>query len=132
MLAASGLVINPVKCCFAQPSVEFLGHIVTSSGLSPLIKHVEAVEDFPPPTCVKSLQRFLGLIYFYQRFLPAVAAKLKPLTDALAGDPKELIWSPAMQLAFVAAKTAPLPPFPCITRFRPATSRWRSTRPLTT
>ena len=106
VLADNGLVLNPAKCCFAQSTVEFLGHRVSASGLEPLGKHVEAVENFPAPTCIKSLQRYLGLINFYRRFLPAIAATLKPLTHALAGNPKDLTWTPTMQHAFDAAKSA--------------------------
>ncbi|MFO0000593.1 MAG: reverse transcriptase family protein, partial [bacterium] len=36
VLAENGLHINPSKCQFAQPEVDFLGHHVTASGLSPI------------------------------------------------------------------------------------------------
>jgi hypothetical protein len=39
-LAANGLRINPTKCHFAQPQVEFLGHLVTATGIAPLTSHV--------------------------------------------------------------------------------------------
>jgi hypothetical protein len=35
-----------------------------------------------------------------------VARTLKPLTDALAGSPKLLVWSDHLEAAFVAAKLA--------------------------
>ena len=53
---------------------------------------------------MKSLQRFLGLVNFYRRFLPGIAAILRPLTDALAGAPRQLRWNDAMQAAFAKAK----------------------------
>jgi hypothetical protein len=49
--------------------------------LSP--SNVSAILEFPRPGTVKELQGFLGLLNFYRRFLPAVAATLRPLTDAL-------------------------------------------------
>ncbi len=76
------------------------------AGITPLPRHVVAVQDCPPPTDIKQLQRFLGLINFYRRFLPAVARILKPLTDLLKGSPKVLFWSSAADAAFVAAKAA--------------------------
>jgi hypothetical protein len=106
VLQENGLTINPAKCVFAVSSLKFLGHMVDEAGITPLPKHVAAVQDCPPPTDIKQLQRFLGLINFYRRFLPAVARTLKPLTDLLKGSPKVLLWSPAADAAFVAAKAA--------------------------
>jgi hypothetical protein len=106
VLQENGLTINPAKCVFAVSSLKFLGHMVDEAGVTPLPKHVAAVQDCPPPTDVKQLQRFLGLINFYRRFLPAVARTLQPLTDLLKGSPKVLLWSSAADAAFVAAKAA--------------------------
>jgi hypothetical protein len=78
--------------------------MVDESGITSLLRHVTAVQDCPPPTDIKQLQRFLGLINFYRRFLSAVARTLQPLTDLLKGSPKVLLWSPAADAAFVAAK----------------------------
>jgi hypothetical protein len=52
------------------------------------------------------MQRFLGMINFYSRFLPGVAGMLHPLTPALSGNPKTLPWTPNMETAFAAAKAA--------------------------
>jgi hypothetical protein len=80
--------------------------MVDEAGITPLPRHVTAVQDCPPPADIKQLQRFLGLINFYRRFLPAVARTLQPLTDLLKGSPKVLLWSPAAEAAFIAAKAA--------------------------
>ncbi len=83
ILHGAGLQINPAKCTFSVSSLTFLGHNVDSSGISPMKKHVKALTDFPPPSDLKQLQRFLGLINFYRRFLPGIAGTLQPLTDLL-------------------------------------------------
>lgn len=106
LLSDNGLVINPAKCEFFKHEVEFLGHVVDCTGMRPLPKHVQAIHDFPAPTDVKSLQRFLGLVNFYRRFVPGAALILQPLTDALAGNAKHVEWSAAMQSAFQQAKLA--------------------------
>jgi hypothetical protein len=87
-LRQHGLVINAEKCVLGAPSIDFLGHRVTAGGVTSLPTYVSAVLDFPRPNTVKELQRFLGLLNFYRRFLPAVASTLQPLTDALRGDRK--------------------------------------------
>ena len=106
VLQDNGLTINPAKCTFAASSLKFLGHMVSEDGLVPLPRHVGAIQDFPPPSDLKQLQQFLGLINFYRRFLPSIARILKPLTDLLRGNPKLLVWSPAAESAFVTAKAA--------------------------
>jgi len=106
VLQDNGLVINPGKCNFASTSVKFLGHMVDGNGIKPLPVHVQAIQEFPPPTTVKQLQQFLGMINFYRRFLPRIAAILRPLTDLLRGSPKTLDWSAHAADAFLAAKAA--------------------------
>jgi hypothetical protein len=104
-----GLVINLEKCVFGVDSFEFLGHVVSSQGGRPISSYVEAVEKRPPPTTIKELQVFLGLVNFYRRFLPGIASMLRPLTDALKGNrpaTEKLSWTPEMEAGFVAAKVA--------------------------
>ncbi len=104
-LQQAGLVINREKCVFGAREVEFLGHHVTSSGISPIASRVAAINDHPQPTMVKELQGFLGVINFYRRFVPAAARILKPLTDQLMGSPKPaaaITCTPEMQAAFGA------------------------------
>jgi hypothetical protein len=106
VLQDAGLRINPAKCTFLVSSLSFLGHNLDTSGISPMEKHVKGLADFPPPSDLKDLQRFLGLINFYRRFLPRIAGTLQPLTDLLRGNPKTLNWSDTAAAAFGAAKAA--------------------------
>ena len=103
----NGLVINPNKSTFCQSQVKFLGHMVSCEGIAPLDKHIVAVKNFPQPITKTDLQRFLGLINFYRRFLPGVARLLRPLTDALKGGPRApLEWTADCTTAFGSAKSA--------------------------
>jgi transposase InsO family protein len=109
ILSKSGLVINVGKCVFGRESVEFLGHRVSAAGVLPLADRVAAIRQFPPPTTVRELQSFLGLINFYRRFIRSAAQLLLPLTAVLKGGPaggKKLQWSEEMRRAFAAAKEA--------------------------
>ena len=69
-LQQNGLVNNPAKCEFFRSSLEFLGHHLDAQGMQPMPSHVQAITAFPAPTDVKALQRFLGLVNFYRRFVP--------------------------------------------------------------
>ena len=50
------------KCEFATSQTEFLGFIVSSSGISMDPSKVKAVIDWPAPTTVKEVQSFLVLL----------------------------------------------------------------------
>ena len=80
-----GLTIGLPKCEFAVPELEFLGHKLSAHGCSPLVKHTAAISDFPVPADKPALQRFLGMVNFYRKFLRGAARVLVPLTDALKG-----------------------------------------------
>ncbi|CAI2724326.1 unnamed protein product [Schistosoma spindalis] len=81
-----GVVINPSKCIFGAPALEFLGHYIDSRGIRPLQEKVDAIINYPEPTSLKALHRFLGMCNFYRRFLPHCAETLQPLTDMLKAD----------------------------------------------
>ena len=46
------------------------------------------------------------MVNFYRKFIRGAALILRPLTDALSGDPKGFSWSPQMDSAFVSTKSA--------------------------
>ncbi|BHF59506.1 hypothetical protein SprV_0100246500 [Sparganum proliferum] len=50
-----------------------------------VVINVEAIRDIPPPTSKRRLQRFLGMVNFYRRFLPNCADLMLPLTNLLSG-----------------------------------------------
>jgi cleavage and polyadenylation specificity factor subunit 1 len=73
------------KSQFGATSLDFLGHRVSASGLQPLISHVQAIKEVPRPLDTTHLQKFLGMINFYRRFIPGTARILRALTEALKG-----------------------------------------------
>ena len=79
LLSAHGVAINRKKCKFGQGSVQYLGHQVSSEGVLPLPARVDAIKSFKTPDSKLSLQRFLGMINYYRRFVPGLAATLIPL-----------------------------------------------------
>nr|VZH98587.1 unnamed protein product [Spirometra erinaceieuropaei] len=56
---------------------------------------VAAVRYFPPPSSKRQLQRFLGMVNFYRRFLPNCADTILPLTSLLAGSRRTFELTPA-------------------------------------
>ncbi|BHF81037.1 hypothetical protein SprV_0702416600 [Sparganum proliferum] len=99
-----GVVLNPSKCVFGVPSLEFLCHLVDSHGIRPLPSKVAAIRHFPPPTSKRQLQRFLGMANFYRRFLPNCADTILPLTSLLSGSKRTFELTPAALTSFEQVK----------------------------
>ena len=79
ILQMNGLVVNREKCELGVKSLTFLGHLVTPEGIQPMPDRVTEIRSFPVPKDKASLQRFLGTVNFYHRFMPDIAKKLIPL-----------------------------------------------------
>jgi hypothetical protein len=132
ILAANGLALNLEKCIFAVSKLDFLGHRISAVGVALLRGNVQVILDFPKPTDCKAMQRFLGMINFYCRFLPGVARTLRPLTAALSVTLRPFlgrqIWKPLSP----PPKKPSLLPFPWRTPCPEWSSPWPPTPPTPT
>lgn len=79
ILRKANLTVNPSKVKLAQNGVHFLGFIVKDSKIYVDPSRTEAIRSYPRPTNLKSLQRFLGMISFFGKFLPGKAEISAPL-----------------------------------------------------
>ncbi len=108
-LVDNGLTINPSKCVFGAESLDFLGHRVSSAGITPLEDNVQVIQSFPKPTSQRKLRQFLGLVNFYRRFIPNGATIMQPLHLLLA-HPKDkssaVEWTEESTSAFHAVTSA--------------------------
>lgn len=85
-LEQTNLHLNPKKCIFATDQVNYLGHVITPTGVAPDTRNVHAVADFPIPWNVTQLKFFLGLSGFYRRFCAGYSHLTVPLTALLKHD----------------------------------------------
>lgn len=106
LLSDNGLVINKCKCVFGAKELDFLGHRITSQGVLPNPDRVSALYNCNVPNDRTSLQRFLGMINYYHRFIPHIAETLAPLHAQASGKGQTIVWSDACQTAFEQAKNA--------------------------
>ena len=106
-LHEAGLALNPDKCVLGASEVTFLGHRVSAAGLVPIPAKLESIRAMPQPPTKVALQRYLGCINFYHRFLPGIAAVLAPLHALVASVNRPrapLVWSPEHVRAFSVSK----------------------------
>lgn len=79
------------KCEFSKTKIEYLGHSVSKGQIYPLISKVHAIENAKPPTNIKELQQFLGIINYYRKFIPNLSQKASPLYELLKKE-KEFVF----------------------------------------
>uniref|UniRef100_A0A674DXY4 ribonuclease H n=1 Tax=Salmo trutta TaxID=8032 RepID=A0A674DXY4_SALTR len=115
-LGEYGLRVRKDKCEFFRPSVEYLGHVIDSSGLHKAPSKVKAIVEAPSPQNVSQLRSFLGLLIYYAKFMPILANMLKPLHELL-NKTKQWKWTDRCE-AFKKAKTA-LAQSEALTHFNP-------------
>ena len=98
-LIEAGIVLKPSKCQFAVQQVEYLGHIVSSRGLSPDPRKIEKLKTFPTPKTLTELRSFLGFASYYRRFIKNFALLAAPLFKLLKED-QPYIWENEQVEAF--------------------------------
>ena len=119
-LADNDMALSLEKCLFGKSSVEYLGYNVTSEGIVPLPRKLEALKNFKNPTTQKDVLHFCGALNYFRTSLKGIkkegrwhsaAEVLQPLyavgTEKFPAKTKfKEVWagSKALQLAFQEAK----------------------------
>lgn len=88
-LLDANLKLKPSKCKFFHHKLEYVGHVVSEDGIQCSQSHIDALLDYPVPTCVDELRRFLGLASFYRKFVRNFAQIAQPLYLLLGGNQRK-------------------------------------------
>ena len=78
-LDENGLTINPKKCSFSVPQVEFLGRIIDGKTRTTKEESIEKVRNMKEPVDRHTLMVFLGLVGHFSHFIPKFAEITRPL-----------------------------------------------------
>ena len=97
-----------------KPEVDYLGHKIDKTGLHPLPDKVQAIQDAPTPLSVQ-LKSYLGLLTYYNKFLPKLSSTLFPLHRLLQKD-FHWSWGVEEERAFSKSKEL-LTSTKCLTHF---------------
>ena len=102
--------------------IQYLGHIVSGKGITPMPEKLECIQKMPPPKTPKAVKQFLGLIGYYRKFVPRFS-DLAWLLNALTRKNVTFEWTPICQESFEMLKTSlmtepiltyPGPNLPCV------------------
>ena len=80
-LRDAGLKVNAAKSTFCALEIEYLGYVLTRDGIKPQSNKVQAILAIKPPTGVKQLRHFLGMVQYYRDLWARRSEMLAPLTS---------------------------------------------------
>ncbi|PKU79630.1 putative mitochondrial protein [Dendrobium catenatum] len=103
-LRAHKLYLNMSKCEFGNPSVCFLGFIISHEGIHADPRKIAAIRDWPVPRSITDVRSFHGLANFYRRFIKGFSVIAAPLTDLMKGN--SFAWTDPQQTSFDQIKNA--------------------------
>ncbi|GFH61170.1 hypothetical protein CTEN210_17646 [Chaetoceros tenuissimus] len=84
-LQEAGLKCKMQKSEFAKKKLYYLGYIISTDGILPDQKKVEAILNIDRPKTVKDIRRLLGMIQYYRDVWPKQSEILAPLTNLIRG-----------------------------------------------
>ena len=102
-LRAANLSMKKSKCNFFSKEIQYLGHILSATGICPLPSKTQAIQHMTPPTTPKQVRAFLGLVGYYRKFIRGFTRIAKPLT-LLTRQQIKFEWTPKHQEAFIHLK----------------------------
>lgn len=71
--------LNKEKSVFQTNEVEFMGHRISSEGLKPDEKKVEAILKMEKPTDTEGARRLQGTVNYLAKFLPKLSTVMEPI-----------------------------------------------------
>ena len=86
LLTEYNLKLSPKKAHIGAPEVQFLGHLVTPSGLRPDPKKIKAMLKMPMPSTKGELRSLLGSLSYLRKFLLSLSTTVKDLHSLLHKD----------------------------------------------
>ncbi|GFT98737.1 retrovirus-related Pol polyprotein from transposon 297 [Trichonephila clavipes] len=105
LLRDAGLTLNKDKCHFARDKLKYLGLIISKEGIETDNSKVRTIAEMKPPKNNREVSKFLGMIGWYQKFIPHYADICGPLYW-LKKKGAKFNWSTEAQGAFNKVKRA--------------------------
>ena len=90
---------------FLLQGIQYLGHILSATGIRPLPTKTHMIQHLQPPTTPKQVRVFLGLVRYYRKFIKGFAKITKPLT-LLTRQQVKFEWTPVHHTTFLHLKEA--------------------------
>ena len=103
-LDISNVALKLRKCEFAKTECEWLGFRIGESGITPLVRKTQAIEDLKTPKSRKQLKSLMGSLHSLHKFLPKLAELSAPLRPLLSQN-NDFVWTNVCENAFQHLKS---------------------------
>ena len=81
-LDRENMALKLEKCQFAKNTCEWLGHRITKSGITPMVRKTDLIDKLAAPKTLSQLKSFMGSIHSLHKYLPALAETSAPTSVA--------------------------------------------------
>ncbi|MCO5580537.1 hypothetical protein L7F22_034405 [Adiantum nelumboides] len=93
------LFINQKKSAFFLQEIQYLGHIISKSGIRMDPSKLEVIKEWPNSRNLHELRSFIGMCAYYRRFIEKFSLIVGPLHDLTKKNVK-YVWTERKQEAF--------------------------------
>ena len=104
-LQEADLKLKEVKCNFLKRHIQYLGHIGSGKGITPMPEKLVCIKEMTPPKTPKEIKQFLGLVGYYRKFMPRFSDLARPL-NALTRKDVPFEWTSICQKSFELLKAS--------------------------
>ena len=95
-LREADLKLKEVRCNFLKKHIQYLGHIISGKGITPLPEKLESIQKILPLKTPKEVKQFLGVIGYYRKFVLRFSDLAQPF-NALTRKNIAFEWTPVCQ-----------------------------------
>ncbi|CAF1489537.1 unnamed protein product [Adineta steineri] len=102
-LSARNLVLNPSKCELLVSQIDYLGHTISETTVTPLQDRIQFILDIKEPTKLAQANKFIGALSWYRKFIPnfaTTAAPIHSVTNLTKNKRYKFKWRYAQSKAF--------------------------------
>eukprot|EP01127_Copromyxa_protea_P013624 TRINITY_DN368_c0_g1_i14.p2 TRINITY_DN368_c0_g1~~TRINITY_DN368_c0_g1_i14.p2 ORF type:complete len:594 (+),score=103.02 TRINITY_DN368_c0_g1_i14:3196-4977(+) len=87
-LQERGLIVKLPKCEFCVEKLDFLGHVVSTKGISMQHRKIEAITKMEPPRNETETKRFIAMAGYYRKFIKNFARRTHRMGEIARGKKK--------------------------------------------
>eukprot|EP00079_Xenopus_tropicalis_P020084 XP_012810602.1 PREDICTED: protein NYNRIN-like [Xenopus tropicalis] len=113
-LAKAGHKASKAKLQLCQPTVKYLGQLISAAGRTLDSSRTSCIRTMSPPQTKKEMMSFLGTVNYCRAWIANCSAIMKPLYDSIHNMPMsladKLLWTPELTVAFNACKNSLVDP----------------------
>ena len=96
ILQTNNMNCNPAKCDFSFSQIEYLGHTISKNGIQISRSKFKVINKLAPPKNKKSLQRLIGMVTYWRRFVRGFSQHTSHMRALLRSD-APFNWTPECQ-----------------------------------